>query len=136
MIKCPKCGSGKTYKRPDTKVSWRCAGCNHTFKPNQPDEPQKKVKMNKSTSGISVAELRAKHDLNFILEKGIEQLKGSERLFTTAEFAQKIKMPPSAGTRRMEEHLEYQDYHGKCSSGVFWGDPKIIEDLKNDNVLR
>ena len=132
---CPECGSDKTFKRKDTAKSYRCWRCKKTFVPKT-SKTEKEKKMTKSTSGISVAELRAKHDVNYILKQGIELLKGSDRLFSTAEFAQKIKMPPAAGTRRLEEHLEYQDYHGKCSTGVFWGDPEVIEDLKNDNVLR
>lgn len=128
-MNCPKCDARalKNGTTKDSKQKYRCTGCGYNF-----EEPLSPAVI--TGAGISEKDLRAKHDLRFIVKHKCEELKSGVFL-TQAEFVQFCKINPGAGYRGVIEHPEYEKFHGKAGGTVYWSHPDSIEKLKNEGVL-
>ena len=85
--------------------------------------------------GVSLKDFRAKNDPKVIISEGLKKLT-KEKLYKTSEFKQLIGLPMNISSRELEEMGELERYHGKCSGVVYWSDPEVIEQLKNEMILR
>ena len=86
------------------------------------------------SAGISESQLRAKHDLRFIVESKCLELKKGV-FMTQAEFVQMCRINPGAGYRGVIEHPEYDKFHGRAGSIIYWSHPESIKKLKDEGVL-
>ena len=133
-MNCPKCDT-KTYKNGTTaygKQKHICPSCRHSFETDKesvspPPKPE-------ATTGISEAQLRAKHDMRFIVESKCSELKKGI-FMTQAEFVQMCRINPGAGYRGVMDHPEYDKYHGRAGSIIYWSHPDSIKKLKDEGVL-
>jgi hypothetical protein len=133
-MNCPKCNSiaAKNGTTKDGKQKYRCNNCKHNFEVRKGEEPILEIE----TTGIGISEtqLRAKHDLRYIVESKCAGLKKGV-FMTQAEFVQFCKINPGAGYRGVIEHPEYDKYHGKAGGVNYWSHPDSIKKLKDEGVL-
>ena len=138
-MNCPRCNTiaGKNGTTPGGHQKYRCRKCKHNFevKDGELPEPRKPAEISSgTTAGISEAQLRAKHDLRFIVESKCTELKKGI-FMTQAEFVQVCRINPGAGYRGVIEHPEYEKYHGRAGSIIYWSHPDSIKKLKDEGVL-
>jgi len=133
-MNCPKCNSiaAKNGTTPGGKQKYRCRNCGNNFELWIGDDP--KIEPGPTSIGISEAQLRAKHDLRFIVESKCGELKKGV-FMTQSEFVQFCKINPGAGYRGVIEHPEYEKYHGKAGGVNYWSHPDSIKKLKDEGVL-
>ena len=141
--RCPHCGHTKYEARFRQKPTGRrgvivCKNCRKSKTYKLSDMNDKPTEVRKL--GISVIEFRSKNDPNFIMAEGLKTLTYNEvnpektSLYKSSEFKEMIGLPPNFSSREMEDR--YEDYHGKCSSGIYWSHPKMISKLKEERVLK
>jgi len=132
-MNCPKCGNamvknGLSRTKKQKYVCRQC-GCNH----ESDKEQQSEVHVEKQT-GITEAQLRAKHDNHYIIDKKCKELKPGTFL-TNGEFIQFCSIRPGSGYRGIIEHPDYDKYHGRAGSIIYWSHPDSIKKLKDEGVL-
>lgn len=88
----------------------------------------------KTKMGINENELRAKHDVRYQVSKAVETLKPSVYL-TDSEFINNAKIKAGAGYRDILSHPDFETYHGKAGSIIYWSHPDSIGKLKEEGVL-
>lgn len=135
-MNCPKCGNNaaKNGKSATGKQKYHCRHCNHHFELKDGDTSILEIELGPTGVGISEAQLRAKHDLRFIVESKCGELKKGV-FMTQSEFVQFCKINPGAGYRGVIEHPEYEKYHGRAGGTVYWSHPESIKKLKDEGVL-
>lgn len=134
-MNCPKCNSlANKNGTKDDKQKYRCRTCKHNFELNKGELPERIQTETGSVAGISEAQLRAKHDLRYIVESKCLELKKGV-FMTQAEFVQFCKINPGAGYRGVMDHPEYDKYHGRAGSIIYWSHPDSIKKLKDEGVL-
>jgi len=139
-VKCNACGSTNNRKEGHTKFGkqkYKCKDCGRQgtdFTVNG-TEPNNKIITNNKI-GISIAEFREKHDLNFIVSKVLKTL-DRQHLYEKADIAKLCKLNPTyPGLRStLEEVKEFDKYRGRVAGRYYWGHPEVIEQLKNEGQL-
>jgi hypothetical protein len=145
-LKCPQCG--KPAQKNGTKggeQQWTCrrVGCGYgnivakyknKTKKNNPDKVMAKNNGESTSFGLNEQQLRAKHDLSFIVKKAVQQLKKGAFL-TDAEFIQKAGLRASAGYRNVLDHPDFSKYRAKAGGTIYWSHPESIEKMKHEGVL-
>lgn len=131
-MNCPKCNKPMARNGVDRggKQKWICKACGV----NRNADTVIEIPVDIKQMGISEAQLRAKHDLRFIVESKCTELKKGV-FMTQAEFVQSCKINPSAGYRGVIEHPEYDKFHGRASGTIYWSHPDSIKKLKDEGVL-
>ena len=129
-MNCPKCDKpmNKNGHEKDGTQKWSCRYCHHYPTSNTATTPESQ------NIGISESQLRAKHDLRFIVESKCFELKKGVYM-TQAEFVQFCKINPGAGYRGVMDHPEYDKFHGKAGGTIYWSHPDSIKKLKDEGVL-
>ena len=89
----------------------------------------------KKTIGISIEELRSKHDIFYIVQKTVESLE-KDVFYQNSDFIVKCNFPSNSGYRETLERKEFESYRGKAGSSIYWGHPESIGKLKEEGVLR
>jgi len=86
--------------------------------------------------GITIAEFREKHDLNFIVNKVLKAL-DRQHLYEKTDIAKLCKLNPTyPGLRStLEETKEFEPYRGRVAGRFYWGHPDIVSQLKNEGQL-
>jgi hypothetical protein len=135
---CPKCGRpaqkngfGRTGKQ-----EWACmrVDCKYgNITPNK-KEPRMSDNGDGSTLGLSESQLRAKHDMAYIVKQAVAQLKKGVYL-SDSEFIQKSGLKASAGYRQVLDHPDFDQYKGRAGGKIYWSHPESIKKMINDGVL-
>ena len=133
-MNCPKCNSiaAKNGTTKDGKQKYRCKNCKNNFEVRKGEEPILEIET--SGIGISEAQLRAKHDLKFIVKCKCGELQHGV-FMTQSEFIQFCKINPGTGYRGVIEHPDYERFHGRASGTIYWSHPESIRKLKDEGVL-
>lgn len=130
-MNCPKCKSEHINKNGTSRQGrqkYYCKDCGFNFEEGaKHEELQNKV-------GLSEAQLRAKHDLRFIITTKCNELKTGNYL-TEAEFVQFCSIRQGVGYKAMLSHPDYDKYHGKAGGVTYWSHPESIKKLKDEGVL-
>lgn len=128
-MNCPQCNKPMNRNGVDRggKQKWICKACGINRNDSGAPDEVKQV-------GISEAQLRARHDLRFIVERRCLELKSGVYM-SLAEFIQFCGIRPGASYRGIVEHPDYDKYHGKAGGIVYWSHPDSIKKLKDEGVL-
>lgn len=81
--------------------------------------------------GLSEAQLRAKHDLNFIIQQKVSELKPGQFL-TEAEFVRFCNI--RGAYRNVLESLT--EYRGKAGGITYYSHPESINKMKMEGILQ
>jgi len=92
-------------------------------------------KIEMTVKGITIDQLRERYDNTYIVQKNAEQLK-MDIFLTNAEFVQLCNFANNAGYRNAIEHPQFDKYHGKAGSVIYWSHPDSIKKLKDAAVLK
>ena len=90
--------------------------------------------MQQPTIGLSESELRAKFDLNFIVQQAARKLEKGTFL-SEAEFIKLCNLRGMSGYRSVIDHPDFKDYRGRAGGQTYWSNPESIQKLKNEGVL-
>jgi hypothetical protein len=83
--------------------------------------------------GLSESELRAKHDLSFIIKKAADQLqKGS--FLVESEFI-RTNLRGMSGYRQYMDDPEFGMFKGRAGGVTYWAHPESIQKMKNEGIL-
>jgi hypothetical protein len=140
---CPQCGKpaqkngfGKTGRQ-----VWTCrrVGCGYGNITTGNKHNVSKIKEQKNNGestnfGLNEQQLRAKHDMSFIVKQAVAQLKKGVFL-TDAEFIQKAGLRATAGYRNVLDHPDFGKYRAKAGGTIYWSHPESIEKMKHEGVL-
>lgn len=141
-MRCKNCGSEKIYKngkRPGTDIQkYKCSDCGSEANPimdGEIPEKQKLLKPNEKGKkyGITASELRAKHDVDYIVLQTLEKLE-KNRYYEKDEVRQMTGL--RAGYPGLSTALEAcKDYYGKADGKVYYGHPESINEMKSQAIL-
>jgi hypothetical protein len=141
-IKCPRCSSLDISKSgtKNGKQQYQCKDCNRYFLEGVKNYklPKEDIKISHTvepTLGITLENFRSKNDPKTIIKEGLNKLT-KDRLYKTSEFIQLIGLPTNFGSTRLMDMPGIEAYFGKCSSGTYWSHPDVVQQLKNEMVLR
>jgi len=123
----------KNGKRDDHIQKWRCPKCRH-YKETPIGSVEEQLSPDEKQIGITENQLRAKHDNRYIIERKCQDLKQGAYL-TNAEFITWCGIKPGMGYRNIIEHPDYDKYHGRAGSIIYWSNPASIKKLKDEGVL-
>jgi len=136
-MNCPRC-SAVMQKNGTTrrgKQKYKCPSCGHNIEVAKEDAPLLQIEPEPSKSlGLSEEQLRAKHDIRFIVASKLKELKPGTYL-TRSEFIQFCGIRPGQGYNDVLEHPNYDSYHGKVSGVIYFSHPDSIKKLKSEGVL-
>ena len=90
-------------------------------------------KIKRIKKGISLTELRSKHDNKFIIQTNAEKLE-KDIFLTDSEF--KTSCNFNTGYKDAIERSEFSQYKGKAGSTIYWSHPDSIKKLKDEGVLK
>jgi len=117
------------------KQKYICRKCRHNIEVPKEGAPLLQVESDPSKSiGLSEEQLRAKHDIRFIVASKLKELKPGTYL-TRSEFIQFCGIRPGQGYSDVLEHPNYDSYHGKVSGVIYFSHPDSIKKLKSEGVL-
>lgn len=136
-MNCPKCGNpmNKNGTGRNGKQKYICRKCHHNAEVPKEDAPLLQIEPEPSKSlGLSEEQLRAKHDVRFIVASKLKELKQGTYL-TRSEFIQFCGIRPGQGYNDVLEHPNYDSYHGKAGGVVYFSHPDSIRKLKSEGVL-
>ena len=85
--------------------------------------------------GLNESQLRAKHDVKFIISNAAASLKKGIFL-SDAEFIKLCNISSQQNFRMGLNDDEFNEYHGKASGVVYWSHPESIEQMKQESILR
>lgn len=138
-MRCKKCGSDKVYKngtRPKTgDQKYKCADCGYEGKPifNGENDAVLKLRPKDKKYGITASELRARHDVDYIILQTLEKLE-KNRYYEKDEVRQMTGL--RAGYPGLSAALEaHKDYYGKADGKVYYGHPESINEMKSQAIL-
>ena len=130
-MNCPKCG-GPMMKNGHTKEGkqkWFCRSCKFYPENPAPEQPEKHPSV-----GLSEEQLRAKHDIRFIIATKLKELSPGVFL-SRSEFVQFCGIRSGQGYSDVIEHPNFDAYHGKAGGVVYFSHPESIKKLKSEGVL-
>lgn len=135
-MKCIKCDKEmvKNGFSKSGKQKYICRKCGYNHEAPREFEEVKPETHSEKQSGITEAQLRAKHDNHYIIDKKCKELKPGTFL-TNGEFIQFCGIRPGSGYRGIIEHPDYDKYHGRAGSIIYWAHPDSIKKLKDEGVL-
>ena len=90
-------------------------------------------KVEKMKKGITVSELRLKHDNKFIIKTNAKKLE-KDMFLTDSEFRTSCNF--TGGYKDAIEHPDFSIYKGKAGSTIYWSHPESISRMKNEGVLK
>jgi len=84
------------------------------------------------------SQLRAKHDVKFIIRKAALSLpKTKEGMFLPeAEFIKQCNISSQQNFRMGLNDPEFNEFHGKAGGITYWSHPDSIAQMKQDSILR
>lgn len=85
--------------------------------------------------GLSESQLRAKHDVKFIIRNAAISLKKGIFL-SDAEFIKLCNISSQQNYRMGLNDAEFNDYHGKAGGITYWSHPESIAQMKQESILR
>lgn len=88
----------------------------------------------KQSIGLSESELRAKFDINFIVQQAAQKLEKGTFL-SEAEFIKLCNLRGMSGYRSVIDHPDFKDFRGRAGGQTYWSHPESIQKLKNEGVL-
>ena len=141
---CPGCGkpAQKNGIEKNGKQKWACkrADCgyggfyeDYTISSLTNKGVSKPIESTPKT-GLSEQQLRAKHDMTYIVKQAVAQLKKGVFL-TDSEFIQKSGLKASAGYRQVLDHPDFDNYKGRAGGKIYWSHPDSIKKMIEDSVL-
>ena len=90
--------------------------------------------MQQTNIGISESELRAKFDLNFIVQQAAKKLEKATFL-SESEFIKLCNLRGMSGYRSVIDHPDFKDYRGRAGGQTYWSHPESIMKMKTEGVL-
>ena len=90
--------------------------------------------MQQTNIGISESELRAKFDLNFIVQQAAKKLEKTIFL-SESEFIKLCNLRGMSGYRSVIDHPDFKDYRGRAGGQTYWSHPESIMKMKTEGVL-
>lgn len=90
-------------------------------------------KVEKMKKGITVSELRLKHDNKFIIKTNAKKLE-KDMFLTDSEFRTSCNF--TGGYKDAIEHSDFSIYKGKAGGTIYWSHPESISRMKNEGVLK
>lgn len=102
-------------------------------KPGAGTKPKKAGVNKTSRCGLSEEELRAKIDPKFQVRQYLEQLVEGEYV-TQADLVNACQL--NSGYKQVLESSEFESFRGKAAGTVYWGHPRSIKQLKDEQLLR
>jgi hypothetical protein len=126
----------KNGTTPRGKQKYKCPSCGYNIevaKEYTTELLQIEPEPSKSL-GLSEEQLRAKHDIRFIVASKLKELKPGTYL-TRSEFIQFCGIRPGQGYSDVLEHPNYDSYHGKAGGVIYFSHPDSIKKLKSEGVL-
>lgn len=101
--------------------------------PTTDESLKEPLKTKRVKRGISILELRSKHDNKFILQTKVKRLE-EDRFLTDSEFKTSCNL--NTGYKDTIELAEFSKYKGKAGSTIYWSHPDSIKQLKDEGVLK
>lgn len=86
------------------------------------------------SKGLTIDQIRSKHDNLFIARKKVLQLK-KDLFLTQPEFLSSCNFA-NTNYRNTIEQPEFSQYKGKAGSIIYWSHPDSIKQLKDESVLK
>jgi hypothetical protein len=84
--------------------------------------------------GLTIDQLRAKHDLNFIVSKTAREL-AKDVFYTEHEFLKLSGVKAGSGFRMALDNPELSRFKGRVQGITYWSHPESIKKMKEDGVL-
>ena len=138
-MECIYCDSDrlmKNGKTVDGAQQFKCKDCGRYFREGQdPTEKKTITNQRKPKMGLSEDQLRAKHDVKYQVKQAVKTLTEDVYL-STPEFIQHAKIKLGQGYRAVIDHPDFETYHGRTGSTVYWSHQDSIKKLKSEGVLQ
>ena len=135
-MNCPKCGRPMNKNGSSRgKQKYICKKCHHNVEVPKEAAPLLQIEPEPAKAvGLSEEQLRAKHDIRFIIATKLKELKQGSFL-SRSEFIQFCGIRPGQGYSDVLEHPNYDPYHGKAGGVIYFSHPDSIRKLKSEGVL-
>ena len=133
-MNCPKCQNSavKNGKGRTGQQKYICKSCGYNFEAHK-DAPLLQIEPSQPV-GLTEAQLRAKHDIRFIIATKCKDLKPGVYL-TRSEFIALCGIRPGQGYTDVITHPDYDAFRGKAGGVVYYSHPDSIKKLKAEGVL-
>ena len=117
------------------KQKYICRKCRHNIEVPREAAPLLQIEPEPLKAvGLSEEQLRAKHDVRFIIATKLKELKPGSFL-SRSEFIQFCGIRAGQGYSDVLEHPNFDAYHGKAGGVVYFSHPDSIRKLKTEGVL-